>query len=90
MRLENALVDQGFEDEVIIHSALPDIDVEVVRRNPADQGKGTLLLHRRPAHEYDHRRAASVPRVYWASTVDMIRRLTTPAPAWRDTLGLAA
>lgn len=27
MRLENALVDQGFKDEVIIHGALMDIDV---------------------------------------------------------------
>ncbi len=40
MRLEKALVDQGFKDEVVIHGALLDIDVEVVRRNPADQGKG--------------------------------------------------
>ncbi|MGW3851594.1 IS5 family transposase, partial [Streptomyces fagopyri] len=38
MRLEKALVDQGFKDEVVIHGALLDIDVEVVRRNPADQG----------------------------------------------------
>lgn len=40
VRLEKALVDQGFKDEVIVPRALLDIDVEVVRRNPADQGKG--------------------------------------------------
>ncbi|MFE9989166.1 IS5 family transposase [Streptomyces sp. NPDC005381] len=40
MRLEKALVDQCFKDEVLIHGALLDIDIEVVRRNPADQGKG--------------------------------------------------
>ncbi|ADI04567.1 transposase, IS4 [Streptomyces bingchenggensis BCW-1] len=70
MRLEKALVDQGFKDEVLIHGALLDIEVEVVRRNQADQGKGfvpqpkrwiveqvngTLMLHRRLAREYDHR-----------------------------------
>jgi hypothetical protein len=105
MRLEKVLVDQGFKDEVLIHGALLDIDVEVVRRNPADQGKGfvpqpkrwiveqvngTLLLHRRLAREYDDRPGTSVSRVYWASIANMTRRLTTPSPAWRDTLGLAA
>ncbi|WP_411573637.1 IS5 family transposase [Streptomyces fradiae] len=105
MRLEKALVDQGFKDEVIIDGALLDINVEVVRRNPADQGKGfvpqpkrwvveqtngTLMLHRRLAREYDHRPDTSASRVYWASTANMTRRLTTPSPAWRDSLGLAA
>ncbi|MFF1297497.1 MULTISPECIES: IS5 family transposase [unclassified Streptomyces] len=105
MRLEKALVDQGFKDEVIIHGALQDITVEVVRRNPADQGKGfvpqpkrwvveqvngTLMLDRRLAREYDHRPDTSASRVYWASTANMTRRLTTPAPTWRDTLRAAA
>lgn len=39
MRLEKVLVDQGFEDAVIIHGAVKDITVEVVRRNPDDEGK---------------------------------------------------
>lgn len=105
MRLEKALVDQGFKDEVVIHGALMDIDVEVVRRNPADQGKGfvpqpkrwvveqvngTLMLHRRLAREYDHRLHTSASRVYWASIANMTRRLTTPSPTWRDSLELAA
>jgi hypothetical protein len=51
---------------------------------------GTLMLHRRLAREYDHRPDTSASRVYWASIANMTRRLTTPAPAWRDTLGLAA
>lgn len=100
-----ALLDQGFKDEVIIHGALLDITVEVVRRNPDDQSKGfvqqpkrwvveqvngTLMLHRRLAREYDHRPDTSASRVYWASTANMTRRLTTPTPAWRDTLQVAA
>lgn len=70
MRLEKALVDQGFKEAVIVHEALLDIGVEVVRRNHADQGKGfvpqpkrwlveqtngTLMLHRRLTRECDHR-----------------------------------
>jgi transposase len=105
MRLEKALVDQGFKEAVIVHGALLGIDVEVVRRNPADQGKGfvpqpkrwvveqrngTLMVYRRLAREYDQRPDTSASRVYWASTVNMARRLTTPTPAWRDTIGLAA
>ncbi|WSI68094.1 IS5 family transposase [Streptomyces sp. NBC_01336] len=39
-RLEKVLVDQGFKDEVVIHGVLQDIDVEIVRRNPEDKGKG--------------------------------------------------
>ncbi|MFD6043415.1 hypothetical protein ACFWG7_19150 [Streptomyces koyangensis] len=61
MRLEKAVVDQGFKDAVIVHGAVKDITVEVVRRNPDDRGKGfvpqpkrwvveqvngTLMLHR--------------------------------------------
>lgn len=105
MRLEKALVDQGFKEAVIVHGALLDIGVEVVRRNPADQGKGfvrqpkrwvveqtnsTLMLHRRLTREHDHRPDTSASRVYWASTANMARRLTTPTPTWRDTIGLAA
>jgi hypothetical protein len=55
---------------VIIQGAVRDITVEVVRRTPADEGKGfvpqpkrwvieqvngTLMLHRRLARDYDHR-----------------------------------
>ncbi|WP_370424187.1 hypothetical protein [Streptomyces sp. QH1-20] len=72
-------MDQGFKDEVVIHSTLMDITVEVVRRTPEDQGKGfvpqpkrwiveqingTLMLHRRLAREYEHRLDTSASRVY--------------------------
>lgn len=105
MRLEKALVDQGFKDAVIIHGAMKDITVEVVRRNPDDKGKGfvpqpkrwvveqvngTLMLHRRLARDYDHRPDNAASRVYWASTAGMLRRLTTPTPTWRDAMELAA
>jgi hypothetical protein len=104
-RLEKALVDQGFKDDVIIHGALLDITVEVVRRNPDDQGmgfvpqpkrwvveqvNGTLMLHRRLVREYDHRPDNSASRVYWASTANLTRRLTTPSPAWRNEIAAAA
>ncbi|MGC3001558.1 IS5/IS1182 family transposase, partial [Streptomyces sp. G35A] len=105
MRLEKVLVDQGFKDAVIIHGAVKDITVEVVRRNPDDEGKGfvpqpkrwvveqvngTLMLHRRLARDYDHRPDNAAFRVYWAATAGMLRRLTTPTPAWRDDVESAA
>lgn len=49
-----------------------------------------LMLHRRLAREYDHRPDSSASRVYRAATANMARRLTTPTPAWRDTLRAAA
>ncbi|WP_423247590.1 hypothetical protein [Streptomyces achmelvichensis] len=55
-----------------------------------EQVNGTLTLHRRLAREYDHRPDISASRVYWASTANMSRRLTTPTPTWRDTLRTAA
>ena len=103
--LEKVLVDQGFKDAVIIHGAVKDITVEVVRRNPDDQGRGfvpqpkrwvveqvngTLMLQRRLARDYDHRPDNAASRVYRASTAGMLRRLTVPSPAWRDEVELAA
>lgn len=76
MRLEKVLVDQGFKDAMVIHGAVKDITVEVVRRNPDDHGKGfvpqpkrwvveqvngTLMLHRRLARDYDHRPNNAAP-----------------------------
>ncbi|MER6076443.1 IS5 family transposase [Streptomyces sp. NPDC001817] len=105
MRLEKVLVDQGFKDAVIIHGAVKDITVEVVRRNPDGKGKGfvpqpkrrvveqvngTLMLQQRLARDYDHRPGNAASRVYWASTAGMLRRLTTPTPTWRDDVELAA
>jgi hypothetical protein len=47
------------------------------------------MLHRRLARECDHLPDTSASRDYWPSIATMTRRLTTPSPAWRDTLGLA-
>ena len=77
----------------------------MTRRNPYDQGKGfipppkrwvveqvngTLMLHRRLAHDYDLRPDNAASRVYWVSTAGVLRRLTTPSPAWRDDVEPAA
>ncbi|MFG2907385.1 hypothetical protein ACGF13_20255 [Kitasatospora sp. NPDC048286] len=48
------------------------------------------MLHRRLARDYDHRLDNTASRAYWASTAGMLHRLTTPSPAWRDEVGLAA
>ncbi|WTV95540.1 hypothetical protein OG250_46860 [Streptomyces sp. NBC_00487] len=84
---------------------MKDITVEVVRRNPDDEGKGfvpqpkrwvveqvngTLMLHRGLARNYDHRPDIAAYRVYWASTAGMLRRLTTPTPTGRDDVEPAA
>ncbi|MFJ3699591.1 hypothetical protein ACIPW9_36625 [Streptomyces sp. NPDC090052] len=39
MRLEKVLVDQGFEDAGIVHGAVNDTTVEVVRRQPRRRGQ---------------------------------------------------
>lgn len=94
-----ALVDQGFKNSVVAHGAGLGIDVEIVERNPADQGfvpqhkrwvveqtYGTLMLHRRLVRDYEHLQASSESRVYWAMTDVMSRRLTQgPASSWRST-----
>jgi transposase len=38
--VEKALVDQGFKNAVVAHGAGLGIDVEIIERNPSDQGKG--------------------------------------------------
>lgn len=94
-----ALVDQGLKNTVVAHGADLGIDVEVVQRNPADQGfvpqpkrwvveqtYGILDLHRRLVRDYEHDPASSESRVYWAMTDVMTRRLTsTSTPTWRLT-----
>lgn len=92
-------VDGGFKDDVAIHGALHGIDVEQVlrtdttagfvpvrRRWVAEQTNGTLMLHRRLTREYESRPASSVSHTLWASTANLVRRLTgTSTPSWRDT-----
>jgi hypothetical protein len=56
----------------------------------ACQVNRALMLHRRLARDYDHRPDNAASRVYWTSTAGMLRRLTTPTPAWRDDVEPAA
>jgi transposase len=93
-----AWVDAGFKDDVAIHGALLGIDVEVVRRNPADSGFvpqakrwvveqtwGTLILHRRLARDYEANPASAETMIHWSAIDNMSRRLTgAVTPNWRD------
>ncbi|MCZ7424178.1 transposase [Micromonospora sp. WMMA1949] len=93
-----AWVDAGFKDDVQIHGAVNGIDVEQVKRSDTtagfvpiarrwvvEQTNGTLMLHRRLVREYESRPASAVSRTWWASTANLIRRLTgTTTTSWRD------
>ena len=95
--VSTARAGQGFKSSVAAHGATVGIDVQVVERNPADQGfvpqpkrwvveqtSGILSFRRRLARDYEHRPSSSVSRVYWAMTDVMARRLTgTSVPSWR-------
>lgn len=94
-----AWVDAGFKDDVAIHGALLGIDVEQVKRcdtTPGfvpqkhrwvvEQTNGTLMLHRRLVREYEINPASSVAHTLWASTVNLVHRLTgTTTLSWRGT-----
>jgi transposase len=91
-------VDAGFKDDVAIHGAVLGIDVEQVkrvdtgsgfvpikRRWVVEQTHGALMLHRRLVRDYEAKPASSVSRTFWASTANLIRRLTgTSTPSWRQ------
>ena len=89
-------VDAGFKQEVAIHGAVLGMDIEIVKRPNlsgfvpirkrwiVEQVNGTLMLHRRLVREYETRPESSVSRTLWASTANMVRRLTnTSTPSWR-------
>lgn len=92
-----AWVDAGFKDDVAIHGAVLGIDVEQVKRSDTaagfvpvprrwvvEQTHGTLMLHRRLVREYESRPESSASRTWWASTANLVRRLTgTSTPSWR-------
>ncbi|MFI6585576.1 hypothetical protein [Embleya sp. NPDC050493] len=48
------------------------------------------MVHRRLVRDYDHRTDNTASRIYWVSTTVILRRLTRPAPAWRDEVEAAA
>lgn len=92
-----AWVDAGFKDDVAIHGAVLGIDVEQVKRNDATSGfvpvkrrwvveqtNGILMLHRRLTREYESKPASSISHTLWASTANLVRRLTgTATTSWR-------
>lgn len=92
-----AWVDAGFKDDVAIHGAVRGIDVVQVKRTATttgfvplpkrwvvEQTNGTLMLHRRLTREYDSNPASSVSHTLWASTANLVRRVTGTATAsWR-------
>jgi transposase len=58
--------------------------VPVARRWVVEQTHGTLMLHRRLVREYESKPASSVSRTLWASTANLVRRLTcTTTRSWR-------
>ncbi|MBW4702046.1 MULTISPECIES: IS5 family transposase [unclassified Micromonospora] len=92
-----AFVDAGFKQDVALHGAVLGIDVEVVKRSDTrpgfvpirkrwivEQVNGTLMLHRRLVREYESRPESAVSRTVWASTANIVRRLTgTTTSSWR-------
>lgn len=95
--VSRAWVDAGFKQDLALHGAVLGIDVEVVKRSDTKPGfvpirrrwiveqvNGTLMLHRRLVREYESRPESSVSRTLWASTANIVRRLTgTSTPSWR-------
>lgn len=97
--VNTAWVDAGFKDDVAIHGAVHGIAVVQVKRSDTrpgfvpvkkrwvvEQTHGTLMLHRRLTREYDSEPASSVSHTLWASTANLVRRLTgTVTATWRTT-----
>ncbi|WBB50231.1 IS5 family transposase [Verrucosispora sp. WMMA2044] len=95
--VSRAFVDAGFKQDLALHGAVLGVDVEVVKRSDTrpgfvpirkrwivEQVNGTLMLHRRLVREYESRPESSVSRTLWASTANIVRRLTgTSTPSWR-------
>lgn len=58
--------------------------VPIAKRWIVEQTNGTLMLHRRLVREYEIREASSESRTWWASTANMVRRLSgTATLSWR-------
>ncbi|WFE98592.1 IS5 family transposase [Micromonospora sp. WMMD964] len=95
--VSRAFVDAGFKQDLALHGAVLGVDVEIVKRSDArpgfvpirkrwivEQVNGTLMLHSRLTREYESRPESSVSRALWASTANIVRRLTgTSTPSWR-------
>lgn len=58
----------------------------IAKRWIVEQVNGTLMLHRRLTREYEIRETSSESHTWWASTANLLRRLSGTATAsWRDT-----
>jgi transposase len=93
-----AWVDSGYKQSVVARGAGYDIDVQVVVKDPGQQGFepqrkrwaiertfGWLMLHRRLARDYEVRPERSRWMIYWAMIDNMSRRLAGEStPSWRD------
>ena len=95
--MTRAFVDAGFKQDLAVHGAVLGIDVEVVKRSDVrpgvaavkkrwlvEQVNGTLMLHHRLTREYESRPESPGSRTPWASTANIVRRLTgAVTPTWR-------
>jgi transposase len=93
-----AWVDGGYKAQFVEHAAAAGIAVEVVTKEPGQQGFkplpkrwvaertiGWLMLHRRLVRDYEALPQRSRTMIYWAMIDNMSRRLTGEAtPTWRD------
>jgi transposase len=93
-----AWADSGYKRSVAERGAAHGIDVEVVRKDPGQQGFAPLpnrwavertfgwwMLHRRLARDYEALPQRSATMIYWAMIDNMSRRLTGEStPTWRN------
>lgn len=91
-------VDSGYKRSVIETGAAHGIDVQVVSKDPGQEGFAPLpnrwavertfgwwMLHRRLVRDYETLPERSATMIYWAMIDNMSRRLTGEStPTWRD------
>ncbi|WP_328978484.1 IS5 family transposase [Streptomyces canus] len=96
--IRKAWVDGGYRTHFVEHAATLGIDMEIVQRTPGTRGftpipkrwtvertYGWLMLHRRPARDYEALPARSEAMIHLAMTDLMARRLTGENTiSWRD------
>ncbi len=64
----------------------PQVDWSLATQCVVEQTNGTLMLHRRLTRDYESKPASSVSRTFWASTANLVRRLTgSTTQSRRDT-----
>jgi transposase len=97
--ISKSWVDTGFKNAAIEHGASLGIDVEVVNGNPGVRGLhvakrrwiversiGWIMLHRRPARDYETLPASSEAMIHVASIDNLTKRITDETTStWRGT-----